>query len=327
MPLIRLSMVNPFLFELQRRKIECTALLEEVGFPLELPIDADLFVSAGALYEFTELAAEAAGDPYLGATTGRNVDLESIAPFADAAAESITVGDFLARFVLNAEKHATSAKLSLQIDGRRSSLQTERAMIPAVLPAQIDGLYVGMFVTVFSVAMQDNWNPKRYLAKVCNPDVIPPELGPLTLLKSDGRHASIGFPTEWMFQPFDQRYYARRHEAGVNYQEPPKSLVESIRETLAAHVHDSDLTVDRGAQLCGFEKRQLSRKLKAKGTTLAKIIASLREERAKKELAQSNCRINEIALSSGFKDPAVFSRAFKNWTGQSPQEYRRNHRV
>jgi AraC-like DNA-binding protein len=37
-------------------------------------------------------------------------------------------------------------------------------------------------------------------------------------------------------------------------------------------------------------------------------------------------RIAEIGSAVGFKDPTVFSRAFKNWTTQSPQEYRRNHK-
>jgi len=57
-----------------------------------------------------------------------------------------------------------------------------------------------------------------------------------------------------------------------------------------------------------------------------KEIARLRAERAKTNLADTNQRVAEIALAVGFSDPTVFSRAFKNWTEQSPQEYRRTHR-
>ena len=56
-------------------------------------------------------------------------------------------------------------------------------------------------------------------------------------------------------------------------------------------------------------------------------LAALRAEVARRKLAESRIRIAEIGTTVGFKDPTVFSRAFKNWTGQSPQEYRRNNRI
>jgi AraC-like DNA-binding protein len=95
---------------------------------------------------------------------------------------------------------------------------------------------------------------------------------------------------------------------------------------IAPHIHEEDLTVERAAELCGIDKRQLSRKLRSKGTTINKEIAYLRQERATIALVNSDQRIAEIAAKVGFSDPTVFSRAFRNWTGQSPQEYRRNHK-
>jgi AraC-like DNA-binding protein len=88
----------------------------------------------------------------------------------------------------------------------------------------------------------------------------------------------------------------------------------------------SDLTVAKAAKFCGYNKRRLSRELRNEGTTLSKEIAKLRAERAMKDLADTNQRVAQIALTVGFSDPTVFSRAFKNWTEQSPQEYRRNHK-
>ena len=83
---------------------------------------------------------------------------------------------------------------------------------------------------------------------------------------------------------------------------------------------------ERAAKLCGIDKRQLSRKLRNKGTTINKEIAYLRQERATSALANSGQRISDIAAKVGFGDATVFSGAFKNWTGQSPQEYRRSHK-
>jgi len=56
------------------------------------------------------------------------------------------------------------------------------------------------------------------------------------------------------------------------------------------------------------------------------FIVYMRQERATSALVNSDQRIAEIAAKVGFGDPTVFSRAFENWTGQSPQEYRRNNK-
>jgi AraC-like DNA-binding protein len=103
--------------------------------------------------------------------------------------------------------------------------------------------------------------------------------------------------------------------------------VDAVRIALQPHLHDTELSVEKAAKICGYEKRKLARLLSAQGTTIAKEVAALRAAVAREKLAESKIRIAEIGTAVGFKDPTVFSRAFKNWTGQSPQEYRRNNRV
>jgi AraC-like DNA-binding protein len=172
----------------------------------------------------------------------------------------------------------------------------------------------------------DRWQANLVLAEVCDPSAIPADLGPLTLAQGDNRGVSFAFPSEWLFEPFSKRFFTREHQRTQEFVNPPVTLIDSLREALLPHIHESDLTVERGAAICGYEKRKLSRILRNKGTTLVGEIARLREERAVKELEESGRKIADIATSVGFKDPTVFSRAFKNWTGHSPQEYRKNSR-
>jgi AraC-like DNA-binding protein len=106
----------------------------------------------------------------------------------------------------------------------------------------------------------------------------------------------------------------------------PRSLLDSLRSALRPHLHESDLTADRAAKICGHDRRRLSRELRDLGTTLSKEITKLRADRASRELIDTDQPVAEIAEAVGFTDPTVFSRAFKNWTGQSPREYRRTHR-
>jgi AraC-like DNA-binding protein len=128
-----------------------------------------------------------------------------------------------------------------------------------------------------------------------------------------------------LLEPFE-RSTNHISSAERSLDQPPDSLAGSVRVALIPHLHEPNLTVAKAARICGYNRRRLSQELRDEGTTLSKEIAKLRSERAEKDLADTNRRVSDIAQTVGFTDPTVFSRAFKNWTGQSPQEYRRTHK-
>ncbi|MFG8171815.1 helix-turn-helix domain-containing protein [Pseudomonas aeruginosa] len=42
-------------------------------------------------------------------------------------------------------------------------------------------------------------------------------------------------------------------------------------------------------------------------------------------MKESNYSMTEISLLVGYSESASFTRAFRRWTGQSPQQYRAAH--
>ncbi len=326
LPLIRLSTINPFLIELARRKLDAGVLLRGMGLPGAVPATDEVFVSALTIYQLVEKTARVANDPYLGFSIGQDLDLQAWGPIASAAAESGTIGDLLNRFIVNALDHASSARYFLRTEGDRSVFGFKRLVEPPFAPAQNDAFYLGFLSKLLMHATGDHWNPASVLARVADPDAIPPVVKPLRFVKGDRRGTRVSFPTEWQFETFEKTAFPASGQCGT-VSPVPGSLIDSIHFALSPHVHETNLTVERAAEICGFSRRRLSRDLRKKGTTLAKEIADLRARRAGKALIESNRLISEVALSVGFVDPTVFSRAFKNWTGQSPQEYRKQHRT
>jgi AraC-like DNA-binding protein len=324
-PMMRLNLLVPWIKELKRRHVDYIELLELVGLPNEQSRAADLFVASNALYRFVDLAARVADDPYLGATIGYKLELTDLPQISAASEPAVTVGDLLIRIAIISEHHQTSLRMGLQVESHQATFNFVRLFKPDVSPAHIDAYYIGVLINVLKAALPSRWSARQVRAKVCDPQAIPPDLGGLTVIQGDRTTASLTFPSQWLFE----RVHTRVRELSSGFTQdmppPPKTLIESLKVALRPHIHQTDLTVERSAEICGFEKRRLSRHLKQKGTTLAKLIASIREEEAAKELSATNRRIGDIALSVGFKDPTVFSRAFKNWTGQSPQEFRRSH--
>lgn len=67
----------------------------------------------------------------------------------------------------------------------------------------------------------------------------------------------------------------------------------------------------------------LRRRLEQEGQSYRSIKEHLRRDLAIDWLVHSNKSVLEIALELGFADPSAFHRAFRNWTGAPPGEYRR----
>ena len=64
------------------------------------------------------------------------------------------------------------------------------------------------------------------------------------------------------------------------------------------------------------------RRLADEGTSYQHIKDAIRCETAQVLLANPENSISDIAVRTGFSEPAAFSRAFKKWTGESPAQYR-----
>jgi AraC-like DNA-binding protein len=81
--------------------------------------------------------------------------------------------------------------------------------------------------------------------------------------------------------------------------------------------------VEQIGQLMGMSRRTLTRRLSENGLTYRDLIKRIQEEVSKDLLKNSERSIAEIAFETGFSEQSAFSRAFKNWTNQSPAEFRR----
>lgn len=325
-PLIRLSAFNPFLQELLSRNVDASKLLEAHGLPAGFPASSELFVSALSMYTLVEQSAVIADDPFFGATVGGNLDSLAWEPLSAAAAIATTVGELLNRIIVNATDHTSGTVFSIKTAGDRSTFGFARLIDPTFAPAQNDAFYLGYMVNLLKSATGDYWRADQVLVRLSDPAAVPPKYRNLHIAKGDDRGFSIAFPAEWLFAKFEKNSFAARAKLATQSY-APHSLLESVRTAIEPHIHECDLTVGKAADLCGLEKRHLSRRLKNKGTTLAKEIVSLREARASKALAETNERVADVGMNVGFKDPTVFSRAFKNWTGHSPQAYRRTHQT
>ncbi|MBB6671275.1 response regulator transcription factor [Cohnella nanjingensis] len=101
-----------------------------------------------------------------------------------------------------------------------------------------------------------------------------------------------------------------------------QDIVTKVKVYIDAHLHE-DISLVRLADLVHFNPTYLSRFFKQQtGLNLSEFIQTVRLDRAKQLLADSENRINDIAATLGYGSASNFARSFKKLTGLAPQEYR-----
>ena len=99
-------------------------------------------------------------------------------------------------------------------------------------------------------------------------------------------------------------------------------LAQRVRQALATHPADTH-NADALAALLNLSARTLHRQLKEEGVSLQALKDEVRQARAHELLLRTTRPIKGVAASAGFQNEKSFIRAFKGWTGQTPDEFRR----
>jgi AraC-like DNA-binding protein len=102
----------------------------------------------------------------------------------------------------------------------------------------------------------------------------------------------------------------------------PEPLTVRVRKLLLGTLPAGTVSADYIAARLGVSRRTLTRHLEAEQTSFADLLEAARRELAHQHLADRSMDIQQIAYLLGYSETSAFSRAFKRWSGQSPQQYR-----
>ncbi len=102
-------------------------------------------------------------------------------------------------------------------------------------------------------------------------------------------------------------------------------LVQRVRELLKMQP-DSPHTGESLAMELHVSPRTLHRQLQEEGTSLQALKNEIRRDRAVELLNRTSRPIKQIAPAVGFHNEKSFSRAFKQWTGVTPESVREKGR-
>lgn len=144
----------------------------------------------------------------------------------------------------------------------------------------------------------------------------------------DANELALVFPTAYLQRPTKQNdgslksFMSRCPLELFRRYKADYSLTTELKRLLNKQITSNNTSVDSIADQLHMTTRTLMRKLKDEGTTFLHIKNLVRRDRAIHLLTHYTIPINEVAEHVGFSDPAVFTRAFRSWTGKTPKQYR-----
>ena len=146
-------------------------------------------------------------------------------------------------------------------------------------------------------------------------------------LRFGARQAEIRFDADYLALPL------RRDEAALRQMlqralpltvlqyRRDRLLVQQVRQALVGQPAQAQ-NAEALAALLHISARTLHRQLKEEGASLQQLKDEVRLERARELLWRTRKPLKQVAAAVGFRNEKSFARAFRQWVGQSPGEFR-----
>lgn len=149
---------------------------------------------------------------------------------------------------------------------------------------------------------------------------VAPVVGTDTSILFSTADARLPFLTEsdFMWRSFEPEL-RRRHLEMKNI----TSVAEHTRAILLECLPSGEAELKAAARRMGMSGRTLQRRLGEEGVTFRQLVRSTRERLALHYLKNTSIPYTEIAFLLGFDEASSFFRAFRTWTGRTPETTRR----
>lgn len=287
---------------------------------------ADARITAEQMELFTEYAMRELDDEALG-WFSRRLPYGTAGMLCRACLPSHDLRVALVRWCRNYAFLQDDIRLSLREDGKLARVAIHEL---ADLGAQREFCLVSMFRNLLGYAC---WlvDSQLRLTEVSFPFPPPPHARAYKLMfgreaRFEQPIASFSLDAEYLTLP------VRRDDAELRQMlnRPLPLVVLQYRRDrlLARRVREllrNNPKIGTAAEIADalhLSTRSLYRHLSEEGTSLQRVKDEVRREIAIEQLVRTSKSLKQVAVAAGFTNEASFNRAFRQWTGKAPGEYR-----
>lgn len=107
--------------------------------------------------------------------------------------------------------------------------------------------------------------------------------------------------------------------------ESQSSISDKVKAVLKQRLASGKPDIADVARELGMSERTLQRRITDDGTSFRELLEGARQQLGREMLADSCNGIDEVAFLLGYQDTSSFYRAFRNWEGMTPAQWRELH--
>ncbi len=303
------------------------AVLREAGCDPKVFDDPENRVSLAEHNRIVNHCAIRTGCPHFGLLVGQQDGLHSFGLVGLLVKYSPDVGTAMRNFIRFLHLHVRGASVHLAVEGR-SAVLTWNMYEPGLLGTEqeSDGA-LAVLHNILGELCGTGWRPTEVWFAHGKPANAEPYRSLFRVpLRFDAEQYALSFRSEYLLRPLPVADESLRRllqqQIGLLEARHPYDLVEQVRSVLRVSLGSQHCSADQLAMHFGMHRRTFARRLAERGVRFQQLVDETRFELAKQLLGDTRIEVGEIADLLGYAAPAVFSRAFQRWSGQSPSHWR-----
>jgi AraC-like DNA-binding protein len=311
---------------LEDLKIDVSEVLQRAALPLDLFSRKDSGLNTDAYFRFWQALEVVFNDHAFPLHLVRTISSEAFDPPIFAAYCSPNLNTALKR-LSQFKPLIGPMRLDLEIEENHTRLAIHFLEEGLDIPISLTGAELSFFVQLARIATREELVPLRVTAPCDLPSVsayteffgVTPERGSevsLTFTSADANKPFIS-ANEHMWSYFEPGLRKRLSEIQVE-----EGMRERVRSALLELLPSGRTTVNDLADKLMVGRRTLQRRLTEEGTNFKDLLTSVRRDLAKHYISKSELPYPQISFLLGYEDPNSFFRAFRSWTGQTPDAIR-----
>ncbi len=306
--------------------VDVASILRLAGQPEDLFKREIAWVDAAGWFRMWDALEQVMGDERGALVVGTSVRPEGFDPPLFAAVCSKDMNQ-ASRRLSQYKALIGPMKLGVEVGDDETALMPQAAHVPE-LPRFLGFAELVFLTNLARMSTRHELVPSQVCTPVAWSDEVmreyedwfgcPIERGPWRLAFG-AEDAARPFLTanEQMFEFFEPELKRRLSEVEVE-----ASVRERVEAALRELLPSGRSAIDEVARALGMSRRSLQRSLKSEGASFREVLSGTREELARFYLRQPDIASAEISFLLGYDDPSSFFRAFRAWTGTTPEKVR-----
>ncbi len=317
--------------KLKEHGISVAAVLRRAGLPGDLFEQVRILVSTEELFALWHSIEVVSSDPLIGIKLGVETMTERFHPMAIAALSTqnlVTATEHLARY----KKLTAPEEILSKLGKQEFSVAFRWLLAVEAEPHVLTDYCFSWMISLARHGTGTQLNPLRveYVQQRSNLRTLERSFG----CKVDGgtsRNAII-FRASDATAPFVTcnvellDLLAPQFEEQLREHKEEDSFVALVRRAIQDRLTGQRPSMDVISEALHMSPRTLQRRLQESSSSFQRVLDEARHSMARYYLSNSVLELNEAAYLLGFEDPNSFGRAFRNWEGMPPSDWRETHR-